>query len=148
MMAMGGMVPGPGTASGQSDFNNNFGSKPGDTTPAMATQLGVATTSDVYVWVNNNSLGAGASDYFVFQSGSMPGNFTLGQGGLCWNGAITNLTATLWTVANGMAVNPPVHTWNGNGTCVKSTTGDAPLVANTEYLLGVVATGGAGTYSA
>ena len=73
---------------------------------------------------------------------------TLGVGGLCWMGAITNLSATLWKVTNHQQVLQAIHQWQGNGTCVKSAKGDAPLEPNTDYLFGVTATGGAGNYNA
>ena len=61
----------------------------------------------------------------------------------CWG-------CPLWKVANAEQVLPPIHTWTSSGgMCVMSgAMGDAPLVANTVYLFGVTATGGAGMYSA
>lgn len=145
-MAMGGgNIPSPGTGNA---VDNNFGDVEPNDTPQQATPLGVsASTMGVYVWVTTNTIGGtDSADYFVFNSGPTGGPFTLGSSGLCFNNPpITSMTATLWQVQNGAQVNPPVHTWSsGSGTCVRSMAGDATLVANSDYLLGVVATGGAG----
>jgi hypothetical protein len=145
----GGLIPSPGTGNG---VDQNFGSVEPNDTPQQATPLGVASTGTVYTWVNGNSIGGGdASDYFVFESGSAAGTFTLGGSGLCWGAPITSLTATLWKVSQGKEVTPPVGTWTdylsdaGTGNCLAGT---ANIEANTEYLLGVVATGGVGQYGA
>ena len=145
-MAMGAMVPDPGAGSA---VDQDFTSMEPNDTPAQATPLGVAKGPDITVWVGGNKTGGGDTvDYFVFKSGPSAGQFSLGMGGMCWMGAVTNLTATLWKVANGQQVMPSIHQWTGNGTCVKSMPGDAPVEANTVYLLGVTASGGAGTYAA
>ena len=141
-----GVIPSPGTGNG---VDNNFGSVEPNDTPAQATPLGVAAANGVFVWVSGNKTGgADSSDYFVFQSSASGGAFTLGQSGICWSGGITGMTATLWKVANAQQVTPPIHTWIGSGSCVKSATGDATLEKSTVYLLGLTATGGAGTYGA
>ena len=145
-MALGATIPDPGTGNA---VGNNFGSVEPNDSPGQATPLGVAMAGDVYTWVNNNKIGGGdTTDYFVFKSGPAASEFSLGAGGLCWMGAITNLSATLWKVTNHQQVLPAVHQWQGNGTCVKSTKGDAPLEPNTDYLFGVTSTGGAGNYNA
>jgi hypothetical protein len=142
----GGSIPAPGSSN---DVDNDFKSAEPNDSPSQATPLGQAKGPDVYVWVSSNTIGGGDdSDYFVFESGSKAGNFTLGMSGLCWSGAIATLTATLWKVDNGAQVMPPIHTWKGVDKCVMSAPGDAPVEANTEYLLGVTATGGSGTYAA
>jgi hypothetical protein len=141
-----GGIPRPGTGNG---VDNNFGNVEPNDTPMQATPLGVAAGTGVGVWVNNNTIGgADSTDYFVFQSSASGGGFALGSSGICWSGGITGMTATLWKVVSGQEVMPPIHTWNGSGSCVKSATGDATLEASTVYLLGLTATGGAGTYGA
>ena len=142
----GGSVADPGPGSGVDD---NFGSVEPNDTPAEATPLGTSKgTGDVHVWVTKDLLTAGDdTDYFVFKSAPMAGQFTFN---ICWSGAITAMTATLWKVENGQQVMPPVHQWMGAGSCVMSAqVGEAPLVANGEYLFGLQANaGGAGSYSA
>ncbi|HVY45961.1 MAG TPA: hypothetical protein VHB21_08785 [Minicystis sp.] len=132
------------------DVDNDFKSAEPNDAPDQATQLGTAMGPDVYVWVSGNAIGGGAdaADYFVFQSGGKPGQFSLGMSGLCFTGSIQSMTATLWKVSGGAQVMPPVHTWTSTDACVTSSAGDAPIEANTEYLLGVTASGGAGTYAA
>lgn len=143
---MGAVIPDPG---GGTMVDNDFKNVEPNDSPGQATPLGTAKGPDVMVWVNNNSTGgADTTDYFVFKSGPMAGQFTLGMSGLCWKGGITGLTATLWKVANGQQVMPPIHSWVGVNNCVNSTKGDAPVDAGTVYLLGVTATGAAGMYQA
>jgi hypothetical protein len=127
-----------------------LGSVEPNDTPAQATPLGTATGPTLYTWVTSNPIGGGDNaDYFVFRSGAMAGEFSLGSSGLCWGPPLTSLTATLWKVANGMQVLPPIHTWtNSVNNCLMSMMGDAPVEANTVYLLGVFGTGGAGMYAA
>jgi hypothetical protein len=145
-MAMGPPIPDPGMEHG---VDNDFKSAEPNDSPATATPLGVASTNDVSVWVNSNSIGGGdTTDYFVFKSGSGAGQFSFGFSGICWMGAITHLDAKLWKVAGGQQVLPPVHEWMSDTSCLKSAPGDAPMEASTVYLLGLTATGGAGTYSA
>jgi hypothetical protein len=146
-MAMaGGMIPDPGTSN---MVDINFGSVEPNDIPSQATPLGVAKMGDIMVWVSgNNAGGSNTTDYFVFKTSPMTGQFSMGFSGICWSPAITNLNATLWKVAAGQQVLPPVHSWVGSGSCVKSMMGDAPLEASTEYLFAVQATGGAGMYSA
>ncbi len=141
----GGSIPAPGSTD---DVDNDFKSSEPNDSPSQATPLGQAMGPGVYVWVSSNTIGGGHDDdYFVFESGKA-GDFSLGMSGLCWTGGIATLSATLWKVENAAQVKPPIHTWNGANKCVTSAPGDAPLEANTEYLLGVIATGGSGTYSA
>src|SRR5262245_19138357 len=94
----GGSIPAPGSGN---DVDNDFKSSEPNDTPSQATPLGKAMGKDVYVWVSGNTIGGGDdTDYFVFESGSTAGNFTLGMSGLCWSGGITSLSVTLWKVEN------------------------------------------------
>jgi hypothetical protein len=140
---MSGAIPDPGTGNG---VDNNFGDIEPNDTPSQATPLGIAASSTVRVWVTNNSIGGSdVADYFVFKSASAAGTFSFD---ICYSGSVGTLTATLWTVANGQMVTPPVGTWMSSGTCVMSSGMGAALAASTTYLFGVTATGGAGMYSA
>ena len=142
----GGGIPDPGTSH---DVDNNFGNVEPNDTPGKATPLGVASMANVQVWVSGNMIGGGdATDYFVFKTAAKAGEFSLGQGGLCFMAPITGLSATLWKVSGGQQVLPAIHQWTSNATCLKSMPGDAPTEASTVYLLGVTAIGGAGMYSA
>jgi hypothetical protein len=142
-----GAIPDPGSGD---EFDNNVGDVEPNDTPEQATPLGTAAGPDLYTWVNGNSIGGtDTADYFVFQSGPMPGEFVLGSSGLCWGPPLTSLTATLWKVENAQQVMPPIHTWtNSVNNCLMSMMGDAPVEANTVYLLGVFGMGGVGTYGA
>ncbi len=140
---MSGAIPDPGTGHG---VDGDFADVEPNDTPSQATPLGIAASSTVRVWVTNNSIGGSdTADYFVFKSGAAAGTFSFD---MCFSGSIGGLTATLWTVSNGQMVTPPVGTWMSAGTCVVSSGMGAPLAANTTYLFGVTATGGAGMYTA
>jgi hypothetical protein len=144
----GGLIPDPGTTD---QVDNDFMSVEPNNTPQQATPLGTAMGAGVAVWVSGNTTGGSSNpaDYFVFKSGpagdagapSMTFN-------ICFTPPITAMTATLWKVANGAQVMPPVGTWMSTGSCVTSGTTGAPLMASTEYLFGLTATGGPGMYSA
>jgi hypothetical protein len=139
-------IPDPGTGNG---VDNNFGSIEPNDTPSQATPLGTATGPNVGVWVNGNTTSASdGADYFVFRSGPAAGMFEMN---LCSQSGITTLAVTLWQVMGGQLVLPPVKTWTGAGRAgpagMLCTSGSAPLLASTVYLLGVQTTG-AGTYSA
>ncbi len=138
-----GAIPAAGTSD---QVDNNFGDVEPNNTPSQATPLGTAVAS-VYTWVSGNTIGGSdTADYFVFDSSAAGGMFTLGASGLCYTGSITSLTATLWKVAAGQEVLPPVGTWTSStGSC---TSGTATLEASTEYLLEVTAAGGTGMYAA
>jgi hypothetical protein len=141
----GGGIPAPGTTD---KVDQAFDSVEPNDSPDTATPLGVAATNGVYVWVDTNTTTAtDSSDYFVFESGTTDGTFQLGSSGLCFGSGITAMTVTLWKVVAGAEVNPPVDTWTMSGATGGCVTGTTPITANTEYLLGVMATG-AGTYSA
>ncbi len=139
----GGAIPAAGAGDA---VDNNFGDVEPNNTPQQATPLGTAAGS-VYTWVEGNTIGGtDTADYFVFESSAAGGMFTLGASGLCYTGTITSLTATLWKVAAGQEVLPPVGTWTSStGSC---TSGTATLEASTEYLLEVTAAGGTGMYAA
>jgi hypothetical protein len=94
-----------------------------------------------------NTIAGGASNYFVFGNGSAAQQFTFD---ICYQAPTTGMTATLWTVDAGQMVTPPVGTWQGASGCVTTMTPNAPamLTANTEYLFGLTAMGGAGSYAA
>jgi hypothetical protein len=141
---MAGLIPDPGTVD---QVDNNFGSVEPNNTPEQATPLGTASSGSVNVWVDTNTVGGSdnPADYFVFKSGSAAGQFTLD---ICFTAPLTGLTATLWKVAGGEAEMPPVGTWTSSGTCVTDHTTPAALEASTDYLFGITATGGVGTYSA
>jgi hypothetical protein len=142
----GSVVPAPGTVD---NVDNDFKSVEPNDTPAQATPLGIALGPDISTWVSGDTIGGtDSSDYFVFESGPMAGQFTLGQSGLCYTAGITQLSASLWKVSGGMQVLPPVKTWTSTTMCLTSAPGDAPIEASTTYLLGVTATGASGTYSA
>jgi len=138
-------VPGPGHA-----VDVAFQSVVPNDTPARATPLGTSTMNDVTVWVTNNAIGgaSNASNYFVFRSGPSSGMFVF-EG--CFQAPLETMTATLWKVdASGSEQLPPV------GTAASKPDGDASacltfsetvLEANTVYLFGLTATGGAGEYS-
>jgi hypothetical protein len=140
-------IPDPGAGDA---FDQNLGSVEPNDTPSQATPLGTSMGPNLYVWVNGNAIGGGDdADYFVFKSGPMPGEFQLGSSGLCYGPPLTNLTATLWKVVANHQIMPPIHTWTtSTGSCLQSMAGDAPVEANTVYLLGVFGTGGVGSYAA
>jgi hypothetical protein len=143
MMAAGG-IPAAGSVD---NVDNNFGDVAPNQTPQQATPLGPAMGPDVNVWVNGNNIGAAGdtADYFVFQSSATAGQFTFD---ICFAAPITTMTASLWKVVNGTQVEPAVGTWTASTTCVTTGMTPAPLAANTEYLFGLTAQGGAGMYSA
>jgi hypothetical protein len=143
-----GNIPDPGNGT---DVDNNFGDVEPNDTPAQATPLGKSALTEIHIWVSGNNIGGtDTTDYFVFNSGTA-NVFTFN---LCWSGQVTNINATLWKVANSQQVMPPIHQWTGSGSCVQTSipgdgaAPDAPLEANTNYLFGLQATGGAGMYTA
>ncbi len=142
MMASG--IPAAGSVD---NVDNNFGDVAPNQTPQQATPLGPAMGPDVNVWVNGNNIGAAGdtADYFVFQSSATAGQFTFD---ICFGAPITGMTASLWKVLNGTQQEPAVGTWTASTTCVTTGMTPAPLAANTEYLFGLTAQGGAGMYSA
>jgi hypothetical protein len=122
--------------------------EPNDT-PQEATPLGTSTTGDVTVWISGNAIGGSgnASNYFVFRSGPTPGTFIF-RG--CFNSPIDGMTATLWRVVDSAARLPPVATASSTPdgpTSACLTFDQTVLDANTVYLFGLTATGGAGEYS-
>jgi hypothetical protein len=122
--------------------------EPNDT-PAQATPLGTSMAQNIFTWVNGNPIGGNnTADYFVFKTGPMAGQFQLGSAGFCTLAALTTFSATLWKVVAGAMVMPPIHSWTASGTCITSAVGDAPLEANTVYLLGVFGTGSPTMYTA
>ncbi len=137
---LGPLDPGSGN-----EVDVNFGDVEPNNTPDEATPLGVAGGPDVTVWVGTNEVGGAANpaDYFVFESSSQPGLF---QFDMCYTPAITGMTATLAKVVDAEVQSPPIATWTITTICATSFT--APLEASTVYLFGVLATGGAGTYTA
>jgi hypothetical protein len=122
-----------------------FNDQEPNNTPDEATPLGISSMPDVTVWVGENAIGgpANPADYFVFESSSSPGTFEFN---MCYTPAITGLTASLWKVIDAKQQTPPVATWTLSTNC--DTSESAPLDANTAYLFGVLATGGAGFYTA
>ena len=141
---MGGAIPDPGT----SDMvDNDFTDVEPNNTPQQATPLGVAAMGDVNVWVNMNTIGgsSNSADFFVFKSAATAGMFTFD---ICFNAPTTAMTATLWKVENATQQMPPVGTWTSSGTCVTDQGSVAALEASTEYLFGLTATGGVGSYAA
>jgi hypothetical protein len=141
---MGG-IPDPGAGAA---VDNNFGNVEPNDTPQTATPLGTSASANVYLWISNN-MGGGSdtSDYFVFKSGPTSTMFSLSTSGICWSGAITGVNATLWEVANGQQVMPPVKTWMSTTSCTPPGTA-VTIKPSTEYLLGLMISGGAGTYQA
>jgi len=141
---MAGGIPDPGTSDQvDQDFTNV---EPNDT-PQQATPLGVAMSGSVAVWVGGNTIGGSdnPADYFVFKSGPAPGAFSFD---VCFGPPITDMTATLWKVVGGAQQTPPIGTWASSGTCVTNSGMGAPLEASTDYLFGLTANGGVGTYGA
>jgi hypothetical protein len=145
-LSYGYLVPGPGNQVDIAfdDDGQNF-------TPAHAAPLGTSTTSDVTVWVGENTIGgAHPSSYYVFKSGPAAGTFAFDG---CFSAPITSMTASLWKVTDvdqhAEQQTPPVGTWastpDGASGCFASST--APMEASTIYLFGLTALGGAGTYS-
>lgn len=132
--------PGPGN-----EVEVDFASLEPNDTPAEATALGSATMGDLVVWVGSNEIGGAANpaNYFVFESAPTVGELEFN---MCYMGAVTGMTATLWKVANGVQEKPPVATWTVTDTCANNFT--APLLASTTYLFGMEATGGPGSYTA
>jgi hypothetical protein len=59
---------------------------------------------------------------------------------------VSGMTASLWRVTGGVQETPPVATWTITNTCNDNFT--APLDPSTEYLFGVLAKGGSGSYTA
>jgi hypothetical protein len=141
---MGGGIPDPGTSDG---VDNNFGDVEPNNTPQQATPLGVAMQGGVSVWVDTNDIGGSdnPADYFVFENGPAAGPFTFD---ICFTAPVTAMTATLWKVVSGTEQMPPIGTWDSTGTCVTDMTTPANLEASAEYLFGLTATGGVGSYSA
>jgi hypothetical protein len=139
-----GGIPSPGTSD---QVDNDFTDVEPNNTPEQATPLGVAAGSDVNVWVNGNSIGGSDNpeDYFVFESSATAGAFTFD---VCFMAPVTAMTATLWKVADGAEVTPPVGTWTSSAGCVTGPMAGAPLEASTVYLFGLSATGGPGMYGA
>jgi hypothetical protein len=140
-----GSIPDPGAGN---MVDSNFGDVEPNDTPAQATPLGTSAQSMLYLWVSNNTGGGtDTADYYVFKTGPTAGTFSLGFSGLCWSGGITGIDATLWKVAGGQQVLPPVDTWMSTTSCTPPST--TPNVeANTVYLLGLDIHGGAGMYFA
>jgi hypothetical protein len=140
---MAGNIPDPGTTDQvDSDFTDM---EPNDT-PQHATPLGTAMMGSLNVWVSSNTIGGSdQADYFVFKSGPTAGPFTFD---ICFNAPLTGMTATLWQVVGGKEQTPPVGTWTSTGMCVTNTPAGTPLVASTDYLFGLTATGASGSYSA
>ena len=115
-------------------------------TPQQATPLGTAMSGDIAVWVNGNNIGgSNTADYFVFETAPEAGTFSFD---ICFAAPVTGMTATLWKVEGGAEQTPPVGTWNSAMGCVTDMAMAAPLEASTEYLFGLTATGGAGSYAA
>jgi hypothetical protein len=137
-----GGVPGPG---GGDQVDIAFNDIEPNNTPEQATPLGVSTETDLYPWVNSNTIGGAdnPADYFVFQSAPKAGLFEFN---MCFNAPLTGMTASLWKVNCGVQQTPPIGTWTVSNTCASTFT--APLEASTVYLFGVFATGEAGTYNA
>jgi hypothetical protein len=126
--------------------DNDFTDVEPNDTPQEATPLGVAANGSVNVWVGGNTIGgSNLADYFVFESAAAAGAFTFD---ICFSAPTTGMTATLWTVAGGKEQLPPVGTWTSTGTCVTNMGTTTPLVASTEYLFGLTATGGSSMYNA
>jgi hypothetical protein len=125
------------------DFS--FSSVAPNATPGDATPLGTSALATLVVWVGANPIGGpdGAASYFVFQSAP---DAALFEFNMCFAGAVTAMTASLWLVQGGAQVLPPVATWTVTDTCGQNFA--TPLDANTTYLFGVEATGGPGTYTA
>ena len=83
---MGDVIPSPGDGD---DVDQAFDSVEPNDTPAEATPLGVASGSDVYVWVDANQITPGhTSDYFVFETSGQAGVFGLSASGLCYSGGL------------------------------------------------------------
>jgi hypothetical protein len=145
MQMMGAAVPDPGSGNG---VDNNFGEVEPNDTPGTATPLGTAANGSVYVWVTQNSGGGtDMADYFVFKTANNPGTFTLSSLGICWDGGITGIDASLWKVQNGQQVMPAIQTWMSTTSCTPP--GNSPaLEGNSEYLLGLFFHGGTGNYYA
>jgi hypothetical protein len=140
---MAGGIPDPGTSNQVDQDFTNMG--PNDT-PQHATPLGIGMQPGVGVWVGGNMIGGSTtSNYFVFKSSPKPGPFTFD---ICYMAPVTGMTATLWKVVNGSQQMPPVGTWTGTTGCVLDTMAAPMLEASTEYLFGLTAMGGAGSYSA
>jgi hypothetical protein len=135
-------IPDPGTGS---QVDVDFQDDEPNNTPDEATPLGVASKGDIVIWVGLNDIGGSdnPADYFVFESGPAPSKLEFD---MCYSGAITGMTATLWKVVDAEEQTPPVATWTLSPSCAKSLS--APLEASTEYLFGVLATGGPGVYTA
>ena len=133
-------APGPGDL-----VDVSFTSVAPNATPGEATPLGTSALADLVVWVGSNPIGGpdGAASYFVFQSAP---DASLFEFNMCFGGAVTAMTASLWLVQDGAQVLPSVATWTVTGTCLQNFA--TPLDPNTTYLFGVEATGGPGTYTA
>jgi hypothetical protein len=139
-------IPDPGSGN---QVDVAFNSVPPNDTPDKATPLGTSTTADVTVWITSNAIGGSSNpaNYFVFRSGPSAGQFSFDG---CFGPPITSMTAGLWKVADAQLVLPPVATWasvgdSSAGGCLSNAV--AALDANTVYVWGLTATGGAGQYS-
>ncbi len=136
---------GPLDPGGGNQVDVAFNDQEPNDTPEQATPLGVSSMADVTVWVGENAVGGpeNPADYFVFESSGSPGTFAFN---MCFTPAITGLTASLWKVVDEKQQTPPIATWTLSSNC--DTSESAPMDANTVYLFGVLATGGAGFYTA
>jgi hypothetical protein len=117
-------------------------------TPQEATPLGTSM-GNINVWVNGNDIGGpgNTADYLVFNTPAQSVAFTFN---ICISPSVP-FGATLWAVVDGAEQLPPLGSWNGSAGCVSNTSppgATTPLAANTEYLFGLTATGGAGNYGA
>lgn len=141
---MAGNIPAAGAGN---QVDQDFTEVEPNDTPETATPLGSTAMNNINVWVTSNKLGgaADAADYFVFGSGTAAGTLTLN---VCFSAPITEMTATLWKVANATAQQPAIGTWTSTGTCLTGPAMGVPLEASTEYLLGLTAKGDVATYSA
>ena len=139
-------IPPAGTVD---QVDNNFGDVEPNNTPQEATPLGVAMSGSIYVWVDTNAIGgpSNPADYFVFETPAQTGTFSFD---ICFGTGtpLTALSASLWKVVGGEQQLPAIGTWQSSGGCVTDMTAAAPLEASTEYLFGLEATGGVGSYSA
>jgi hypothetical protein len=137
--------PGPGH-----QVDVAFTNAPPNDTPETATPLGTSTTANVTVWITGNAIGGASnpSNYFVFRSGPSAGTFAFDG---CFAPPITGMTGGLWRVVDGKQQLPAVATWNSTGDgdagrgCLANES--AAMTANTIYLFGLTATGGAGQYA-
>jgi hypothetical protein len=139
--SIGFLDPGPGN-----QVNIAFNNTTNNDSIAHAAPLGTSLTSDVTVWITQNTIGGDfPANYFVFRSAPEAGTFFFNG---CSNAPITSMTADLWEVEGSELKQPAVGSWksvaSGGTACFNNVS--AMMEASTVYVFGLTAEGPQGTY--